>query len=389
MAALPLRVVEVTPGPAGVAAAQTALIDRLDGDAPPFALVPRPSRHVSAEYADTIRRCVQPERPVDVDDAAFVAATSGSTGEPRGVIITRDNLHAAVEASWSHVEGLSECSWVLALPVTSIGGFGAIVRAHLARRPLHILDSVGGAAPFDPQDLIALPVSEPFAISLVPRQLSDLLASTEGTRWLARAHTVLVGAAATPGDLAERARDAGIALVTTYGMTETTGGCVYDGIPLPGVDIELAADGRIAVIGRQVAAGYREGDGAFSGDGASRRFLTSDHGRWDDGRLRVIGRTDDVVTVNGVNVALGAIESLIGDMVIVRDCAVIAIPDERQGHRIRACVVSGDPGGADDIAMYVAEQLGGAAKPEVVLVDSLPLLPNGKIDRLALRSAGE
>jgi O-succinylbenzoic acid--CoA ligase len=372
-----------------VAAAQTALIGRLDGDAPPFALVPRPSRHVSAEYADTIRRCVQPERPVDVDDAAFVAATSGSTGEPRGVIITRDNLRAAVEASWSRIEGLSECCWVLALPVTSIGGFGAIVRAHLAHRPLHVLDSVGGAAPFDAQDLIALPFSEPFAISLVPRQLSDLLESTEGTRWLARAHTVLVGAAATPGDLAERARDSGVALVTTYGMTETTGGCAYDGIPLPGVEIDLDLGGRIAVIGRQVAAGYRDGDGDFSGDGASRRFLTSDHGRWAQGRLHVVGRTDDVVKVHGVNVALGAVESLIREMVIVRDCAVVALPDERQGNRIRAFVVSGDPGSADDIAAYVGEQLGGAAKPELVLVDSLPLLPNGKIDRLALRSAGE
>ena len=389
MAALPLRVVEVTPGPPGVAAAQRALVDRLDAKAAPFALVPRPSRHVSAEYAATILRCVRPDLPVADPDTAFIAATSGSTGQPRGVVITRDNLRAAVHSSWAHIAGLRECSWVLALPITSIGGFGAVVRAHLAGTALHVLDSVGGAAPFDARDLVALPVTTPFAISLVPRQLADLLDSPEGTTWLSKAHTVLVGAAATPEALTTRARDAGVPVVPTYGMTETTGGCVYDGVPLPGVQVDLAPDGRIDIIGEQVAAGYREGDDAFSGQGPTRRFRTSDHGVFEHGRLRVIGRNDDVVTVHGVNVALGAIESLIREMVVVRECAVVSVPDDRQGHRIRAFVVTSDPSGAESIATAVAEQLGSAAKPEIALVPSLPLLPNGKIDRLALRALAQ
>jgi O-succinylbenzoic acid--CoA ligase len=171
-------------------------------------------------------------------------------------------------------------------------------------------------------------------------------------------------------------------------MTETTGGCVYDGVPLPGVQIDIAPDGRIDVIGEQVAAGYREGDDAFSGEGTMRRFRTSDHGVFEQGRLRVMGRNDDVVTVHGVNVALGAIESLIREMVVVRECAVVSLPDDRQGHRIRAFLVTSDPAGAESIAAAVAEQLGSAAKPEITLVPSLPLLPNGKIDRLALRDAG-
>jgi len=389
MAALPLHVVEVAPGPEGVVAARAALSDRLAGDGPAFALVPRPGPRVPGDYVALIRRGIRPEMPVDNPDTAFIAATSGSTGEPRGVVVTRDNLRAAVEASWERIPGLRDCAWVLALPVTSIGGFGAIVRAHLAGTPLHALPSVGGAAPFDARDVIALDIAQPFAISLVPQQLVDMLESAEATAWLSQATAVLVGAAAIPEPLAMRARDAGVSLVTTYGMTETTGGCVYDGLPLPGVRVEISDDGRIEVIGRQVTAGYRDGDEHFSGHGVDRRFSTSDHGVWEAGLLRITGRTDDVVTVHGVNVALGAIESVIRSMVGVRDCAVVAIPDDRQDHRIISYVVSEDPGVIAMISPGVVEQLGGAARPDVVAVDALPLLPNGKIDRLALRTAGE
>jgi O-succinylbenzoic acid--CoA ligase len=295
-----------------------------------------------------------------------------------------------VEASWAHIPGLRACSWVLALPVTSIGGFGAIVRAHLAGTSLHALSSVGGAAAFRVDDLLTLRVEEPFAISIVPTQLADILASPEATAWLTRATTVLVGAAATPDDLAERAREAGIRLVTTYGMTETTGGCVYDGVPLPGTRIELDGDTqRIDVVGTQVAAGYRGDDGEspeFSGAGSERRFRTADHGDWVDGRLRIAGRIDDVVAVHGVNVALGAVEAIVLSELGVREAAVVAIPDPRQGHRLVAYVVMEDPAGLTAIAPLVAERLGGAARPEVVPVSSLPMLPSGKIDRLGLRA---
>ena len=393
MAALPLRAVDVPPGPAGIEAARAALAARMEGDGAPFTLLPVPSRHVSEDYARMVRACVRPDEPVEDDDTALVAATSGSTGAPRGVLVTRANLRAAVEASWAHIPGLRACSWVLALPVTSIGGFGAIVRAHLAGTALHALSSVGGAAAFRVDDLLTLRVEEPFAISIVPTQLADILASPEATAWLTRATTVLVGAAATPDDLAERAREAGIRLVTTYGMTETTGGCVYDGVPLPGTRIELDGDTqRIDVVGTQVAAGYRGDDGEspeFSGAGSERRFRTADHGDWVDGRLRIAGRIDDVVAVHGVNVALGAVEAIVLSELGVREAAVVAIPDPRQGHRLVAYVVMEDPAGLTAIAPLVAERLGGAARPEVVPVASLPMLPSGKIDRLGLRALAQ
>jgi o-succinylbenzoate---CoA ligase len=388
MAVLPLRAVEITPGPAGVQAAHAALAARMDGDGEPFALIPMPSRHVTVEYARMVRQCVQPDVPVENGDTALVAATSGSTGAPRGVLVTRDNLRAAVEASWERIPGLSECAWIVALPVTSIGGFGAIVRAHLAGTALHTLPSVGGAQGFHVDQLLDVRIEGPFAISLVPTQLSDVLKSPAATAWLADAHTVLVGAAWTPDDLVMRARQAGIALVTTYGMTETTGGCVYDGIPLPGVTIELDDSGRVIVTGRQVAAGYRGPAGSTEGFDAldgMRRFRSADHGVWDEGRLRIVGRADDVVTVHGVNVALGAIESLMRTELGIREVAVVAVPDARQGHRLVAFVCATDPAGVSALAPLVAERLGAAARPEVVTVDSLPMLPSGKIDRLALR----
>ena len=383
MAALPLRTVEVAPGSSGVTEVRTALAERLDGDGAPFALIPRTSRHITPDYVRMVRQAVRPGEPVEDPDTAIVVATSGSTGAPRGVLITRANLIAAVHASWQHVEGLRECAWVLALPVTSIGGFGALVRSHLAGTELHVLPSIGGVAPFDPLALAALGVAQPFAISLVPRQIADILESEQAKTWLSRATAVIVGAAAMPAELDARARDAGVRLVTTYGMTETTGGCVYDGVPLPGVTIDIV-DGVIEVEGAQIAAGYRGGGGPFSGEGTYRRFRTADHGEWRDGRLKVTGRVDDVVMVNGVNVALGAIEALVRTELGVTDVAVIAVPDQRQGHRLIAYVVMSDRAGLPAIAPLVAERLGGAARPEVVDVDALPQLPNGKIDRRAL-----
>ena len=389
MTALPLRVVEVPAGIPGANTAREALAARLAGTGEPFALVPAPGRFVSPEYAAMIRRCVHPDLPVTEPDTVLVAATSGSTGEPRGVVITSANLHAAVEGASERIDGLAECAWVLALPVTSIGGLGVVVRAYLSGTPLHVLPSIGGAAAFDALDLSDLRVEGPFAVSLVPRQLNDMLAHPRATAWLGRAHAVLVGAAATPDVLAEQARAAGVALVTTYGMTETTGGCVYDGVPLPGVGVDVDAGGRIAITGRQVAAGYRgdAGDG-FSGTGSSRRFLTADRGTWAGGRLTITGRTDDVVQVHGVSVSLAAVEAIIRDTSGVRDCAVVAVPDDRAGHRVLA-YVSADRPDLEGIDATVAARLGGAARPRVIPVDSLPLLPNGKIDRLALRAAGD
>ena len=367
MTTLLLRAVEVAPGRTGLAAARSALARRLEGVGPPFALVPRASRHISDDYCHTVRLAVHPDEPVEDGDTVVVLATSGSTGTPRGVCITRDNLVAAVESSWEHVPGLRDCAWAVALPVTSIAGFATLVRAHLADTPVHSLDSIGGAVPFTPDALMALPISQPFAISLVPTQLSDVLASPGATRWLADATAVMVG--------------------------------VYDGVPLPGVTIEvdhvdpITGLGRISLAGPAVAAGYRLDPvataAAFTGQDAHRRFTTADRGSWHDGRLDVSGRLDDVVSIHGVNVGLDAVEAVVRSEASVHDVAVVAVPDRRAGHRIIAFVVLSDPSRCDIITALVADRLGGAARPDVIEIAQLPLLSNGKIDRHSLRALAQ
>src|SRR5690606_31710643 len=136
----------------------------------------------------------------------------------------------------------------------------------------------------------------PRVVSLVPTQLHRLLADADGTAAAASYHAILLGGAAAGPDLLDRAGDAGLRLVTTYGMSETAGGCVYDGRPLPGVEV-LLDDDRIVLQGPVVARGYRHRPGypAFEHDTRGRRFRTSDLGRWTDGRLQVLGRADDVL----------------------------------------------------------------------------------------------
>lgn len=395
MTALPPRVIEVAPGPEGVTVVADALRARLDGTGPPIALVPAVSRHVTAAYAEAVRAAVGTDDPVEQPDAAVIIATSGSTGHPRGVTITRANLRAAHDAAALAIPGLDACPWVLALPATSVGGLVVVARALLSGQPVVVLPSVGGAVPFSPADLADVPA--PASVSVVPAQLAALLDDAAATSWLRSAHAVLVGGGRTPSALAQQALDRGLRIVRTFGMTETTGGCVYDGVPLPGTTATVEDDGRIRLRGTTVAAGYRgrppgrpeaESGSAVRFDGDS--VLTSDLGEWRDGRLHVIGRADDVVSVNGVNVSPHAVEEALLAVPGVRDAAVLAIPDERRGARLVAFVVRDHSApAADAIAEAATEVLGSAARPEVRVADSLPRLPQGKIDRMSLmREAG-
>ena len=384
-----LRIIDAAPGETGALMLQEALHQRLFGDGPAVSAVPEPSRHVTATYAAAARAAVAADPGGVPGDVAVVVATSGSTGRPRGVLLTESNVKSAAQRADLARPGLATCAWILALPVTSVAGLNVVARSLLADSPLAVLPSVGGSTTFDPADLLALEVTEPFAVSLVPSQLRLVVENVDATRLLSAAHTVLVGGAATDQTLLDRARAAGIPAVSTYGMTETTGGCVFDGIPLPDVRVSTDDTGRISVNGPTIAAGYlRLGpDDGFAADGG---FTTGDVGRWDGQRLFVFGRADDIVTVHGVNVSLGAIEHLLLRGEDVREAAVVAVPDPASGSRLIAYVVlNGDTSTSPvDLADAAREQLGGAARPEVVRVDELPHLPNGKIDRLALRNAG-
>lgn len=229
----------------------------------------------------------------------------------------------------------------------------------------------------------------------MPTQLIKVLDSPRATASLRTADALLVGGAATPAPLLRRALDAGLPIVRTYGMSETGGGCVYDGIPLDGVTITLIDPnpegvGRVALSGPMVAHGYRNlpDHPAFALTLDARTFLTDDLGRVDDGVLSIIGRADEAITTGGLTIVPQVVEAVILDDESVAECAVVGLPDDKLGEKVVAFVVTSGTAGfdAERIRGAVAERLDRYAAPrEVIEIDELPLRGPGKVDRRALR----
>jgi o-succinylbenzoate---CoA ligase len=314
--------------------------------------------------------------PVD-DDVAVVVATSGSTGNPKGVQLTAAALRYSAGATLDRLDARSPDRWLSCLPTGHVAGVQVLVRSLVAGAEPEIHDR------FDPA---AVARSGAEFVALVPTMLGRLLHSGVDLR---RFRTVLLGGAAVPPDLLARARRAGARVVTTYGMSETCGGCVYDGRPLTGVRVDLDADGRIRLGGPVLASGYRLSPELTAAAFRDGWFRTSDLGRFGpDGRLEVLGRADDFIVTGGENVAPRAVETLLGRHPQVREVVVVGRPDEEWGQRVTAVVVpanaSRPPTLAELRSFVLAHAADSLAPRELVLVPSLPLLPSGKVDRRTL-----
>ncbi|MEI6621994.1 MAG: AMP-binding protein [Actinomycetes bacterium] len=401
----------VQPGPAGVLAVASALPAALLGDGPALALLPAGPAQLMERLLARIRPD-DPTNPLETPDVAIVVATSGSTGEPQGVLLTAANLIRAAQASDARLGGPAR--WVLALPVDHVGGLAVLVRSHLAGVPVLPIASIGGAATFSAEEFrrttetarsLADRDGTPLRTALVPTQLSRLVELGPAAQECLTAYdTILVGGAAAPTGLLDSARKLGAMIVTTYGMTETCGGVVYDGYALDDVTVSITEPdahgfGRIELTGPTVAVGYRLQpdltERYFAGPNSAgvRSHRTRDCGHiGSTGTLTVSGRLDDVVKVGGMKVSIAAVEAAAQRAPGVREAAVVATHDPEWGSLITAFVTT-EPAEhpaenriVGGVTRWVENTLGKESRPRDVLVlSTLPTLPNGKIDRSALR----
>lgn len=324
------------------------------------------------------------ERWVEEGGAPIVVSSSGSTGAPKDVILSHRAVLASADAALERLGGPGQ--WLLALPATTVGGLQVLVRS-IRSGTTPVLASEHANLPA----AIASMTGQRRYASLVPTQLHRL-AEQHDLASPAALDAVLLGGAAMPAGLLETAGDAGVRVVRTYGMSETCGGCVYDGVPLAGARLRIDECGQIHLAGPMLFDGYADAaaTAAVLRDGW---FATADLGEVDEaGRLRVLGRCDDVVISGGVNVSLPAVTEALRHHEGVRDAVAIGVPDEEWGARVVAYVVPQDTVCLDGLRLdEVRDGVEAAGLPrtwaprEVVLLDALPLLPGGKIDRQALQ----
>lgn len=328
-------------------------------------------------------------------DVALVVETSGSTDAPKRVMLSAAALRASAGATEQWFGG-QRGQWLLALPATYIAGVQVLVRSILAGTEPVVL----AQGHFDPRAFAAAsaqldPARARFT-SLVPVQLARLVQAAADDAAVADAlrsfDRILLGGQAAPAGLVERAAALGAVVHRTYGSSETAGGCVYDGMPLPGVGVRIIG-GEVQLSGAMLASGYLDDPGrtaaAFTTDAdGTRWYRTGDLGELaPDGRLRISGRADDVVISGGVKVALGEVERAIRGVPGFAEAVVVAVDDAEWGQR-PAVVVAGAGASATLAALATATDAAGlapAARPvQVLRLDALPLLATGKPDRRRL-----
>jgi o-succinylbenzoate---CoA ligase len=301
-------------------------------------------------------------RPVE-DGDALVVATSGTTGTPRGVVLTHAEVATSARATSARL-GVDpgRHRWLACLPLSHVGGLSVVTRALVTGTPLDI------RAGFDEGEVRAAAGADVF-VSLVVTALRRLDADLF--------HTVVLGGSAAPNDLPAN-------VVTTYGMTETGSGVVYDGVPLDGVQVAIDASHEIRIRGPMLLRAYRDGTAAVDRDGW---LATGDAGRLaTDGRLLVHGRLSDMIVTGGENVWPAAVEAILRLHPGVADVAVAGRSDPEWGQRVVAWVVPGDVAPTlDALRGLVKQHLAPWAAPkELVLTTSLPTTALGKIRRDAL-----
>ncbi|MFC0628579.1 o-succinylbenzoate--CoA ligase [Kribbella deserti] len=352
--------------PGSPPAVLSALRGVLDGSGEPFAPLP-----ADPALAERVRRVARADVPLE--SGAVMLPTSGSSGEPKGVLLSREALIASATATHARLGGPGQ--WLLMMPAYFVGGLQVLTRSLLAGVDPVIADGADFA------EQAGAMTGEQRYTSMVPTQLARLLETDVPA--LRSFDAILIGAAATSNELRAKAEAAGVKVVTTYGMTETGGGCVYDGRPLDGVTVDLDND-RVVLGGPTLFDGYRLEPGLTAQALDGKKFRTQDRGRCtEDGRLEILGRIDDVVISGGVNVVLPSVQQRLLTHAGITDAVVLGVPDEEWGSRVVAFVIG--TAGLDELRDHVAAQLPRTWAPrELIRLEELPMLASGKVDRQRL-----
>jgi O-succinylbenzoic acid--CoA ligase len=289
---------------------------------------------------------------------ALVVASSGTTGEPKGVVLTHAAVTASAEATSDRLDVTGDDHWLACLPLSHVGGLSVVTRALHAETSLTILPGF---------DVVAVEASGATLVSLVTATLPRV----DSTLF----RTILLGGGRPPADRPAHT-------VTTYGMTETGSGVVYDGVPLDGVDVRIDHDGEIWLRGPMLLRAYRDGRDPKDRDGW---FPTGDVGVWlDDGRLHVEGRRDDLIITGGENVWPEAVERALTDHPDVGEVMVRGVDDADWGQVVEAVVVAGESAPTlDSLRDHVKQDYPAFMAPRsLVVVDALPQTSIGKVRRV-------
>ena len=363
------------PSPAALVAALEGVLDGRESG-----IVPVPAAQPEAQTLTTALRVGE---EVD-DDVAVIVSTSGTTGTPKGAMLTAAALIASADATNERLGGPG--TWLLALPAHHVAGLQVVVRSVISGTvPIALSPSFEAG---EMRAAVEAMGSGRRYASLVAVQLDKALSDPAATAALAELDAVLIGGGPLPVAVRERAMAAGISVVRTYGMSETAGGCVYDGVALQGVRVRVADDGRVALGGDTIAKGYRN---PTDPDPFAERgwFQTDDVGALDDsGTLRILGRTDDAISTGGLTVMPALVEAALATHPAIADSAVFGVTDARLGQRVAVAVVlvtgAAAPSPAE-LREHVAATLNATAAPrEVHVVDQLPRRGIGKVDRREL-----
>jgi len=300
---------------------------------------------------------------------ALVISTSGSTAESKLVAISDSALIASTNASHKYLGAVPGDSWSLLLPTTHIAGLNVLIRA-----------TALGSRVIDNRNTTNY-VDADF-ISIVPTQLYKALTSdAKLLEHLTAAEAVLVGGGPVSDKLKKEAANKHVKIVTTYGMTEMSGGCVYNQKPLDGVEVKLTGDGLIKLTGPMIASGYISEKGELTSVGTDGWFESTDIGELSAGFLKVNGRADEVIISGGENISLILVEEKIRELIPNQEIIAFALPDEVWGEKL--CLGSTSNLSIEEIKKNIGSLL---SPKEVFLFEQIPTTAIGKPDRRAAKN---